>query len=43
MKDKRPTTVTKQDAIIILYIVLALIAAASIDPLTDAFANLLTN
>jgi hypothetical protein len=42
MKDNRPTTVTRDDLKLIAYILLAILAAASIDPLTDAFADFMT-
>ena len=42
MKDKRPTTITRQDLKIIAYILLALLAAASIEPMADAFAEFMT-
>lgn len=43
MKDNRPTTITRDDLKVIAYIFLLILAAASIDPLTDAFADFMTN
>ena len=43
MKDNRPVTITRDDLKIIAYILLALLVAASIEPLADAFANFMTN
>ena len=42
MKDNRPTTVTRDDLMAIAFIFLLILAAASIDALTDAFADFMT-
>lgn len=42
MKDNRPTTITRDDLKIIAYILLVLLAAASIEPMADAFAEFMT-
>lgn len=42
MKDNRPTIITKDDLKAIAFVLLVILAAAVIDPLTDAIANFLT-
>lgn len=43
MKDTRPTAITRDDLKIIGYILLTILAAASIEPIADAFASFMTN
>ena len=42
MKDKRPRTITTDDVKLIAYVILAILAAASLDAITDAFADFMT-
>jgi len=42
MKDNRPTTITRDDLKVIAYIFLVLLAAGSIEPMADAFADFMT-
>jgi len=42
MKEQRPRTVTTDDVKLVAYVILAILAAASLDAITDAFADFMT-